>query len=216
MLLGALALLVSTSATPTFADTIYQSATYSGNDTGEYILTNNDLIGGSFTLTGTTAITAIGAQFGGFPSGSIFGAIISLDPKTGLPLFSKSELEANSLAHVVFSVPQAKAIDLSESLSVTLAAGTYGVVFGSGLFGTTGFAGLGYLNDPSGSPSLFRSFFSNGFESFGDDGVRVFVEGEAVAAVPEPSTWAMMILGFFSLGFTAYRRKRNGSALAAA
>jgi hypothetical protein len=30
-----------------------------------------------------------------------------------------------------------------------------------------------------------------------------------VASVPEPSTWAMMILGFFGVGFLAYRRK-NG------
>ncbi len=36
------------------------------------------------------------------------------------------------------------------------------------------------------------------------------------AAVPEPSTWAMMILGFCGLGFMAYRRKQNGSAFAAA
>jgi hypothetical protein len=28
-----------------------------------------------------------------------------------------------------------------------------------------------------------------------------------VAAVPEPTTWAMMILGFFGVGFMAYRRK---------
>jgi PEP-CTERM motif len=33
------------------------------------------------------------------------------------------------------------------------------------------------------------------------------------AAVPEPSTWAMMILGFLGVGFTAYRRKRSGLAL---
>jgi hypothetical protein len=33
------------------------------------------------------------------------------------------------------------------------------------------------------------------------------------AAVPEPSTWAMMILGFCGLGFMAYRRKQNGPAL---
>jgi len=31
-------------------------------------------------------------------------------------------------------------------------------------------------------------------------------------AVPEPSTWAMMILGFFGVGFMAYRRKNQGSA----
>jgi hypothetical protein len=33
-----------------------------------------------------------------------------------------------------------------------------------------------------------------------------------VSAVPEPSTWAMMILGFFGVGFMAYRKK-NGLAL---
>jgi hypothetical protein len=38
------------------------------------------------------------------------------------------------------------------------------------------------------------------------------------SAVPEPSTWAMMILGFAGVGFMAYRRSRkdNGLALAAA
>ncbi|MGA2871884.1 MAG: PEP-CTERM sorting domain-containing protein [Verrucomicrobiota bacterium] len=37
-----------------------------------------------------------------------------------------------------------------------------------------------------------------------------------ISAVPEPSTWAMMILGFCGLGFMAYWRKSNGSALAKA
>lgn len=36
-----------------------------------------------------------------------------------------------------------------------------------------------------------------------------------VAAVPEPSTWAMMILGFAGLGFTAYRRKSRPALMAA-
>jgi len=31
-------------------------------------------------------------------------------------------------------------------------------------------------------------------------------------AVPEPSTWAMMILGFVGIGFMAYLRKQNGQA----
>ena len=35
-------------------------------------------------------------------------------------------------------------------------------------------------------------------------------------AVPEPSTWAMMILGFCGLGFMAHRRKQNGAALSVA
>ncbi len=32
-------------------------------------------------------------------------------------------------------------------------------------------------------------------------------------AVPEPSTWAMMILGFAGVGFLAYRRRSQGTAL---
>ena len=42
------------------------------------------------------------------------------------------------------------------------------------------------------------------------DNVSLDVE----AAVPEPSTWAMLILGFVGVGFIAYRR-RNGATLAA-
>jgi hypothetical protein len=30
--------------------------------------------------------------------------------------------------------------------------------------------------------------------------------------IPEPSTWAMMVMGFVGVGFLAYRRKRNGQA----
>jgi CHRD domain/PEP-CTERM motif len=35
-------------------------------------------------------------------------------------------------------------------------------------------------------------------------------------AVPEPSTWAMMILGFAGIGFMGYRRRKSTVALAAA
>ena len=35
--------------------------------------------------------------------------------------------------------------------------------------------------------------------------------GSITAAVPEPSTWAMMILGFSGVGFMAYRRRNKPS-----
>ena len=41
---------------------------------------------------------------------------------------------------------------------------------------------------------------------------RVAGQFEIAAAVPEPSTWAMMILGFSCVGFMAYRKKQNGSS----
>jgi hypothetical protein len=52
--------------------------------------------------------------------------------------------------------------------------------------------------------------------SFGDLGtladtsgtnVDFIIDNVSVAAVPEPSTWAMMILGFLGVGFVAYRRR---------
>jgi hypothetical protein len=42
---------------------------------------------------------------------------------------------------------------------------------------------------------------SIGLNSFEFDNVT------SVAAVPEPATWAMMILGFLGVGLAAYRRK---------
>jgi hypothetical protein len=49
----------------------------------------------------------------------------------------------------------------------------------------------------------------------GPDADSVVVNIGNVSAVPEPSTWAMMILGFCGVGFIAYRRK-NKMALRAA
>ena len=39
------------------------------------------------------------------------------------------------------------------------------------------------------------------------------IELTSVTPVPEPTTWAMMLLGFAGVGFLAYRRKNQGPAL---
>jgi hypothetical protein len=46
----------------------------------------------------------------------------------------------------------------------------------------------------------------------GNNNVGNILDNVTVSAVPEPSTWAMMILGFLGVGFMAYRRK-SGPAL---
>ena len=51
--------------------------------------------------------------------------------------------------------------------------------------------------------------------SLGPKGVGVYADGiltATVTAVPEPTTWAMMILGFLALGFVAHRRKSGSDA----
>ena len=45
---------------------------------------------------------------------------------------------------------------------------------------------------------------------------RIGGVGPITSAVPEPSTWAMMILGFFGIGFMAYRRRNQSASLSAA
>lgn len=192
-------------AAPAFADPLYQSATYTGEDTGEYILSDNNIMGGIFTLTHLTQITDIGAQFGGFPGGQIFGAILRVDPQTGMPIGSSTDLASSALGHALFAVTGGTH-DQSVALPLTLDAGTYAVVFGSGQFGADGFAGLGDSNDPVGDPSLIRSFFGPDWNSFDDSGVRVFVNG---TAVPEPASWALMLAGFGVVGMGLRARRRT-------
>jgi hypothetical protein len=201
----AAAALASLSA-PALADTLYQSATYTGVDTGEYILNSNNIMGGVFTLSGKTDITAIGAQFGGFPAGEIFGAIVRVDPATGLPAGPSNDIAAIALGHATFAVTSGTH-DQSVALPLTLDAGIYAVVFGTNQFGATGFAGLGAQNDPVADPSLIRSFFSTDWDSFNDD-IRIFVEGTP-AAVPEAATWGLMLVGFGAVGAGMRMRRRT-------
>jgi len=54
------------------------------------------------------------------------------------------------------------------------------------------------------------SFVVNNNGLFYDDSTALTA---TITAVPEPSTWAMMVLGFAGLGFMAYRRKQYGPQL---
>lgn len=57
----------------------------------------------------------------------------------------------------------------------------------------------------SGSDSLeFRAVGTS--DSFGGS-----LDAISISAVPEPSTWAMMVLGFLGVGFAAYRRKTKAA-----
>ena len=192
-------------ATSADAGAIFETATFTGVDTGEYIVSDTRYYGVAFTLDQTTEIIGIGGQFGGFPSGTLFGAIVSLASATAFPDFTPSTIEASSLADVVFAAPS-DTTNLTENLNITLSAGSYGVVFGSGAFGAEGWGGPGGNNDPVGSPNFFTYFQPDGdsWESASLDGARITISG-----VPEASTWAMMLIGFGGLGFAGARASRS-------
>lgn len=69
------------------------------------------------------------------------------------------------------------------------------VVFGNEANGLVMFSGL--ISSITWTNPTFENYYA-------------FTVGQ-VGAVPEASTWAMMILGFCGLGFMAYRRKGEGS-----
>jgi hypothetical protein len=50
-------------------------------------------------------------------------------------------------------------------------------------------------------------------DGYADD-LSFIASSNVVAAVPEPSTWAMMILGFAGIGFMAYRQKAKPASMA--
>jgi hypothetical protein len=78
-----------------------------------------------------------------------------------------------------------------------------------------GFSGWMYqtLTFTATSSSELLSFYANG----GPPGVPPFalLDGVSMMAVPEPSTWAMMLIGFGGLGVAAYRSRRKAAAAAA-
>lgn len=98
-----------------------------------------------------------------------------------------------------------------------------GLIYAIDISGTGLTTGLGPGFFQFGGPQLYTGLTSDpqfvlGPHSLGGgfSTVHDTLTISEVAAVPEPSTWAMMILGFCGLGFMWYRRKQNGGSLSEA
>jgi hypothetical protein len=67
-------------------------------------------------------------------------------------------------------------------------------------------------NNPGpGSTTIATQLVNDGVSIDAYNGQYVAKNWTLTAAVPEPATWAMMIVGFFGIGFMAYGRTRNQS-----
>ena len=91
--------------------------------------------------------------------------------------------------------------DITEPLSVVLVPGSYGVVFGSGLFGAAGNGGLGFDNTTIGSPSSSNRY------SLMNGNLKTLM-GSEFLFWGRRCHWAMMLLGFAGLYF-AFRQSRR-------
>lgn len=155
----------------------------------------------TFSLSGVTSIyTLINSGFGAF--GSNVGRLTFTDTAS------------NSVAY-----------DLIEGINIRDHYNGFYNNIATGLAGTAQFPGGVRLDMQEFDVSALGTLASVTFEGF--SGPNDFFLGQpflagltgtdfaVTAAVPEPSTWAMMILGFAGVGFMAYRRKSRPALIAA-
>jgi hypothetical protein len=83
--------------------------------------------------------------------------------------------------------------------------------FGAGdffLIGTS-FSGVA---PAAGGELLLWYFDENQGDNTGHITATITTNSIVISGVPEPSTWAMMLLGFAGIGFMAYRKRKSGYA----
>jgi hypothetical protein len=108
-------------------------------------------------------------------------------------------LFAQTVSPTIVTANATDAIVSANVSGLNLASGTYWAGFIAPFFAVSGFDG--------GPATLIDTVPHTGVQNAdlpGDLGFQLLT-----GAVPEPSTWAMMILGFAGLGFMAYRRKEK-------
>jgi|APIni6443716594_1056825.scaffolds.fasta_scaffold479891_1 PEP-CTERM motif len=174
----------------------------------------NFILGAVFaaTLALPTAASAAIYNFSFTPSQALLGA-----PVSGSGTFTTSDTATQVGGQTALSILSITgAVNGFEILAPTNSAG-YGNYFTTGpsfLDGT----GVTFFTAGSNGQNKVTFFnqSSNGIYRVNTQfpGSSEFVNASSamVAGVPEPSTWAMMILGFLALGFLAYRKKQNVTA----
>ncbi len=192
-------------SSPARGGIILETATLGPNPTPAIGLGGLQWVGARFTVTQATQVDQIGANLEG--TSTIFGAIVPLGPD-GLPTMPPSKIESFALAGTSFTVTLTVA-DVSVPLSVALAPGSYGVVFGVGAFGAGGGANLTGGNIPTSQSSFFSQTPLVGdvwLDQPTFSGLRIFVIG--TQSVPEPSTWIMTGTGLIAIIGAGSRRRR--------
>jgi hypothetical protein len=182
-------------------------------------------LGMDFAVNNSIVVTALGA----FDNGSLSTLSGSTGSGVSVGIFNVNTglLVAPSVFFNASGTYTQSGADAFQSVpSFILTPGEYSIValndqnYNQGYFG--GPNKYQTLNDLNGSitftgPSIFDSNSTLDLPGTTDGPpVNRYDAGTFMAsAVPEPSTWAMMILGFAGIGFMAYRRKSKPALMAA-
>ena len=178
-------------------------------------LSSSGLNGGSVaTLAGGSLYTS-DQPFADIPKGGVFGnTFLTAGPSSGnsATLSFTSGIDYLSF---LWGSP-----DTYNTLSITSTAGVFNfTAAGLGFPVTNGDQTFSqYVQFGTGAgETILSATFSNSpvIDAFEVANFRVHtVPDTRIGAIPEPSTWAMMILGFAGVGFMAYRRSRKNQGLA--
>jgi fibronectin-binding autotransporter adhesin len=146
-------------------------------------------LGPDLRMTGGTSVSPVNLEVGSLDQG--------YTPAGFVNNFALNSLTVTTTAY----------IDLVDLFSNAGTAGSEALYL-NGLFGTStttyGTLNLDGINAYlQGYGALQDGIFTD------SNGDLVDVIGASVSAVPEPSTWAMMALGFFGVGFMAYRKHKG-------
>jgi hypothetical protein len=172
--------------------------------------------------------TSTGITYGGTDgAGAVFGDGTGLQ-SNGSPFGYMAAPEGVQTAHIQSTA------SFTETVSGLVAGQTYDLSF---YYAARPGYGVDGLSVTDGSTSIFNQtpsssnwvLINRDFVAMGTTDVLTFagtnpthmpyptfdynvgVDAVGVSAVPEPATWAMMILGFMGIGFVAYRRKDKHS-----
>ena len=147
-----LALLVLSLAAPAFADTgtILETATFVPSATNEDfdvwigiadspLGTTSAWIGARFDVAVETRITEVRlANMGVFTAGTMYAAIVRVPAGSETPAGGYAFPDSDVMGQAIFPTPTAPALDTRIPMDVTVPAGRYMVIFGSGRFGSFG------------------------------------------------------------------------------
>jgi hypothetical protein len=219
---GIFSFLVLSSAAPSSANVIFESASLGDTEvTWEQVINQEvagsnvasfNFVGARFQVTQAVRATQIGGHFvGGYEETSFFGALVSLTGRDDFP--DSGNLSTPDVLGVsILNFPHASA-DTRGDLSLRLDPGWYAVVFGTYLFGTNGrgatvrngldFGMQSYIVWQEDPGWFNRSELSDILQPGNQ---RIFVEG---TVAPEPTTSLLLISAASYLGGLVHRRREG-------
>jgi hypothetical protein len=195
---------------PASADVLYDNGANTATSAGYYNGWNIGqglAVSDSFTLSQASTITGVNFGILEWPNGG--GDITALDfgittTPNSYPISGHASVTTGPQTGTGADYWTLRTDSFSTG-NISLGPGTYYLVLQNAV-NTASLVDFWTENDGS-STAYHNEEGAIGSESFQILGVT--------AAVPEPSTWAMLLLGFAGIGFMAYRRKAKSALMAA-